>query len=99
MINEKRISKSGSITIPSHMRRDVGMTAGDRYEIVDQGDGSFLLTRTLGSCFFCKSKELFSKGVYKWAGGSTLGSYFVSATSSHYAWAIKKLKAHQKNCK
>jgi len=23
----------------------------------------------------------------------------VSATSSHYDWALKKLKAHQKNCK
>jgi len=45
------------------------------------------------------NEELFSKGVYKWVGGSTLGSYFVSATSSHYDWAIKKLKAHQKNCK
>lgn len=43
--------------------------------------------------------ELFSKGVYKWVGGSTLGSYFVSTTSSHYDWAIKKLKAHQKNYK
>ena len=41
----------------------------------------------------------FSKGVYKWVGGSTLGSYFVSATASHYDWAMKKLKAHQKNCK
>ena len=45
------------------------------------------------------SEELFSKGVYKWTVGSTLGSYFVSATSSHYDWAMKKLKAHQKNCK
>lgn len=45
------------------------------------------------------SEELFSKGIYKWTGGSTLGSYFVSATSSHYDWAMKKLKAHQKNCK
>ena len=44
------------------------------------------------------NEELFSKKVYKWVGGSTLGSYFVSATSSHYDWAIKKLKAHQKNC-
>jgi len=44
-------------------------------------------------------EELFSKGVYKWVGGSTLGSYFVSATASHYDWAMKKLKAHQKNCK
>lgn len=45
------------------------------------------------------NEELFSKGVYKWVGGSTLGSYFVSATSSHYDWAMKKLKAHIKNCK
>ena len=42
------------------------------------------------------NEELFSKKVYKWVGGSTLGSYFVSATSSHYDWTIKKLKAHQK---
>lgn len=40
--------------------------------------------------------ELFSKGVYKWVGGSDLGSYFVSSTSSHYDWAIKKFKAHKK---
>ena len=45
------------------------------------------------------NEELFSKKVYKWVGGSTLGSYFVSTTSSHYDWAMKKLKAHQKNCK
>ena len=44
------------------------------------------------------NEELFSKKVYKWVGGSTLGSYFVSATSSHYDWAMKKLKAHKKNC-
>lgn len=43
--------------------------------------------------------ELFTKGVYEWVGGSVLGSYFVSVTSSHYEWAIKKLKAHKKNCK
>ena len=45
------------------------------------------------------NEELFSKGIFDWVGGSTLGSYFVSATSSHYDWAIKKLKAHKKNCK
>lgn len=43
-------------------------------------------------------EQLFSKGIYKWVGGSVLGSYFVSVTSSHYDWAIKKLKAHKKNC-
>ncbi len=45
------------------------------------------------------NEELFSKGVYKWVGGSTLGSYFVSVTASHYDWAVKKLKAHMKNCR
>ena len=44
------------------------------------------------------NEELFSRKIYKWVGGSTLGSYFVSTTSSHYDWAMKKLKAHQKNC-
>ena len=40
--------------------------------------------------------ELFQKNVYDWVGGSTIGSYFVSVTSSHYDWAMKKLKAHRK---
>ncbi len=44
-------------------------------------------------------RELFEKGVYPWVGGSTLGSYFVANMSSHYDWAIQKLKAHRKNCK
>ncbi len=43
--------------------------------------------------------ELFTKDAFDWVGGSVLGSYFVSVTSSHYDWAIKKLKAHIKNCK
>lgn len=45
------------------------------------------------------NEELFSKGVFKWVGGNALGSYFVSVTSSHYEWAMKKLKAHIKYCK
>ncbi len=44
-------------------------------------------------------EELFTKGLYKWTGGSNAGSYFISTTSSHYDWALKKLKAHRKNCK
>lgn len=44
------------------------------------------------------NEELFSKGAFSWVGGSTLGSYFVSVTASHYEWAMKKLKAHKKNC-
>ena len=39
--------------------------------------------------------ELFSKNTFDWVGGSTLGSYFVSVTSSHYDWAMKKVKKHK----
>ena len=41
------------------------------------------------------NNDLFSKGVFSWVGGSTLGSYFVSVTSSHYEWAIKKIKKYK----
>ena len=36
--------------------------------------------------------DLFSKGAFDWTGTTTLGSYCVSATSSHYDWAIKDIK-------
>ncbi|MCD1025640.1 ClbS/DfsB family four-helix bundle protein [Enterococcus montenegrensis] len=43
------------------------------------------------------NEELFEKGVFPWVGGSTLGSYFVSATASHYEWAMKKIKRFKKS--
>jgi hypothetical protein len=40
--------------------------------------------------------ELFAKKHFSWTGASTLGSYCISATSTHYAWAMKKIKNHIK---
>ena len=40
-------------------------------------------------------EELFSKRSFSWTGTTTLGAYFISATASHYDWAIKKLKKQQ----
>ena len=40
--------------------------------------------------------ELFEQEYFPWAKGSTVGSYCVSATSSHYMWASKKLRLHKK---
>ncbi len=45
------------------------------------------------------NEELFTKGFFPWTGNVDLGSYFVSTTSSHYDWAIKKIKAHCKRVK
>ena len=42
------------------------------------------------------NESLFTRGMYPWVGTTSLGSYFISVTSSHYDWAMKKLKAHKK---
>lgn len=41
-------------------------------------------------------EELFTKKFFPWTGTTNLGSYCISATSSHYDWAMKKLKQHIK---
>jgi len=41
-------------------------------------------------------EELFTKKYFPWTGTTNLGSYCISATASHYAWAAKKIKLHIK---
>jgi hypothetical protein len=41
-------------------------------------------------------EELFEKKRFKWTGTTSMGAYFVSATSSHYDWAIKLIKKAKK---
>jgi len=36
--------------------------------------------------------ELFDKKRYAWTGTTSLGAYLISATSSHYDWALKTIK-------
>lgn len=43
--------------------------------------------------------ELFEKKYFPWTGTTNLGSYCISATSSHYDWAIKKIKRQIKESK
>ena len=39
-------------------------------------------------------EELFTKKHYAFTGSTSLGAYLISATSSHYDWAIGLLKKH-----
>jgi hypothetical protein len=39
-----------------------------------------------------RNNELFEKKRYKWTGTTSLGAYLISATSSHYDWALKLIK-------
>ena len=38
------------------------------------------------------NEELFTAGRYAWTKKNTAGTYFVSATSSHYLWARKEIR-------
>ena len=38
------------------------------------------------------NEELFTAGHYAWTKKNTLGTYMVSATSSHYLWARKEIR-------
>jgi hypothetical protein len=40
--------------------------------------------------------ELFTKKKYLWTGTTSLGAYFISATSSHYDWGLKTIKPIKK---
>ena len=42
------------------------------------------------------NEELFASKYFSWTGTTSLGSYCVSSTSSHYDWALKKIKKHKK---
>ncbi len=38
------------------------------------------------------NEELFEKKRYPWTGSTSLGAYLISATSSHYHWALMLIK-------
>lgn len=42
------------------------------------------------------NEDLFTKKKYAWTGNTSLGSYLISATYSHYAWAYKLIKKAKK---
>lgn len=82
---------------------DMNMEFWKRHQDTKLEEAKAMLERSHGEVMALAEsftdRELFEKGVFPWVGGSTLGSYFVSNMSSHYDWAIQKLKAHRKNCK
>jgi hypothetical protein len=39
-----------------------------------------------------RERDLFEPGRFAWTGKNALAAYFISATSSHYAWAQKDVK-------
>lgn len=42
-------------------------------------------------------EELFEKKRYLWTGSTSLSAYLISATSSHYDWALKLIRKATRN--
>ncbi len=42
-------------------------------------------------------EDLFTKRRFSWTGTTSVGSYAVSATASHYAWASKHIRSWSKH--
>lgn len=61
-------------------------------EALDLLDGSHREVIELIESF--NDEELFTKRYFDWTGTTSLGSYAVSATSSHDEWAMKKVRKH-----
>lgn len=53
----KKISKSGAITLPKVLRRDLGIDENERFSIVPKDNGEIILKRVNGECIFCKQDE------------------------------------------
>lgn len=61
MLNEKKISKSGTITIPAHIRRNIGLEQGEKMRVEVQDNGDINLKRVIGSCIFCGTNNKIRK--------------------------------------
>lgn len=68
----------------------------DRYQGTDEDVVRATLTQTHDRLMTIiashSDAELFEKKRYPWTGTTSLGAYLVSATSSHYAWAVRTLR-------
>lgn len=54
---ERRISKAGCVNIPLMIRRELGIEAGEKVQVVKQADGSLMIDRIEGTCILCGATE------------------------------------------
>lgn len=57
MVYNKKIGKSGGFTIPSSLRRDLGIHGGEKIKVETTADGKIVIERIIGSCLICKGNE------------------------------------------
>lgn len=53
----KKMNKSGGITVPAALRRELGIEHGEKFSVSAKPNGSIELRRIQGHCVFCRSDE------------------------------------------
>ncbi len=77
-----------------------GMNIGfwDKHQLTTYDEAATLLrdshAEVLALIESLTDEELFDKKHFPWTGTTHVGAYCISATSSHYEWATKKIKRH-----
>lgn len=56
-MNTKRVNKSGGISIPVGLRRELAIRPGDALDVETDAQGNVVLKRHLPRCVFCGSTE------------------------------------------
>lgn len=57
MLAEKKVTKTGSISIPVHIRRELGISSSEKVSIKVNDEGDLLIERIEGSCIFCQGNQ------------------------------------------
>ncbi|MDO4720729.1 MAG: AbrB family transcriptional regulator [Peptostreptococcaceae bacterium] len=58
---EKRLGKGGGMTIPSIIRRELGIQPGEKLKVQVHENGEIGLLRIEGRCIVCKESEQLKK--------------------------------------
>lgn len=86
----KKLSKGGSVTLPAALRREYGLTGGERFKIIVDGeDGTILLQRTKGSCLFCQSGEELIVYYGRFVCAMCAGNLDTQASEARFAGALQ----------
>lgn len=79
---------------------DMNMGFWEKHQTTTYDDAVTMLCESHGKVMALieslSGEELFEKKHFAWTGTTNIGSYCISATSSHYDWASKKIKKHIK---
>lgn len=57
MVSVKKVGRTGGVTIPKELRRDMNINPGDAFEVEADERGDIVLKRYSSHCIFCEGTD------------------------------------------